>query len=165
MTSGTRAATPRIPPSRLHIRDLLSIGLVGIAARKVRSTLTAAGIAIGIAAMVAVLSISESSRADLLAALDRLGTNLLTVSPGFSFSGDAVLLPATAAPMIARIGPVEAVSSLGTVETSVRRTDRIPEEETRGIVVQATDLDLLETLRVPGSVPSSAATGPSTRSL
>lgn len=147
MRSGAPAGAGRIPPSRLHIRDLLSIGLVGIAARKVRSTLTAAGIAIGIAAMVAVLSISESSRADLLAALDRLGTNLLTVSPGFSFSGDAVLLPATAAPMIARIGPVEAVSSLGSVETSVRRTDRIPEEETRGIVVQATDLDLLETLR------------------
>ena len=42
-----------------------------------RSALTALGIAIGIAAMVAVLGIAESSRATLLAGSTRLGTNLL----------------------------------------------------------------------------------------
>ena len=47
--------------------------------------LTTSGVAIGIAAIVAVLGISASSKADLLAQLDALGTNLLTVTPGQSF--------------------------------------------------------------------------------
>jgi len=62
--------------------ELARIAGRGLASRRLRSSLTAAGIAIGIAAMVAVLSISDSSRASLLAVLDRLGTNMLTVAPG-----------------------------------------------------------------------------------
>lgn len=135
-----------IEPSRLHPRDLVEIGVIGIRTRRVRSVLTAVGIAIGIAAMVAVLAISESSRADLLASLDRLGTNLLTVTPGQTFRGDAASLPLEAPGMIERIGPVEAVSTVGSVEATVRRTDQIPEEETGGITVLASDLDILDTL-------------------
>ena len=65
----------------------------GLGARTLRSALTAVGIAIGIAAMVAVLAISDASRASLLAVLDRLGTNMLTVAPGQSFLGDDIALP------------------------------------------------------------------------
>jgi putative ABC transport system permease protein len=138
---------PRLARSRLHPFDLASIGLVGLRSRRLRSSLTSAGIAIGIAAMVAVLGISESSRADLLASLDRLGTNLLTVMPGTDFGGEAVTLPEEAPAMIGRIGPVEAVSTVATLDASVRRTDLIPESQTGGISVLAVDLDLLDTLR------------------
>lgn len=147
-----RRRGPRLPKSRMHAGDLVSIGLVGLGARRVRSALTAAGIAIGIAAMVAVLGISESSRADLLSRLDRLGTNLLTVTPGTSLGGGAVDLPETAPRMIARIGPVEAVTWVGYTDATVRRTDLIPEEETGGIAVLATDLGILETLRAEVAV-------------
>ena len=68
--------------SRLHPRDLWEVAGVGLRSRPLRASLSAAGIAIGIAAMVAVLGISASSRAALLRQLDRLGTDLLTVSPG-----------------------------------------------------------------------------------
>jgi putative ABC transport system permease protein len=138
----------------LHPSDLIGIGGVGIQARRVRAFLTAAGIAIGIAAMVAVLAISESSRADLLSSLDRLGTNLLTVSPGNTFGGDAATLPVEAPAMIERIGPVESVSAIGFVDASVRKTDWIPDTQTGGITVYAADLDLLDTLR--GSVAAGA---------
>ena len=47
-----------------------------------KSSLTALGIAIGIAMLVAVVGISASSRADVLAQLDALGTDLLSVAPG-----------------------------------------------------------------------------------
>lgn len=150
--AGPPERAPRVPRSRLHPVDLLSIGAVGIRSRRVRAALTSAGIAIGIAAMVAVLGISESSRADLLASLDRLGTNLLTVSPGTNFGGGDVTLPHEAPAMIDRIGPVESVAWVGTVDATVRRTDLIPEAETGGISVLAVDLDLLDTLR--GSVAS-----------
>jgi putative ABC transport system permease protein len=118
----------------------------GLASRRLRSSLTAVGIAIGIAAMVAVLAISDSSRASLLAVLDRLGTNMLTVSPGQSFMGDDTALPDEALGMIRRIRPVQAASAATTLQASVRRTDLISRSETGGLSVQAVDHSLLVTL-------------------
>jgi putative ABC transport system permease protein len=122
------------------------IALRGIASRRLRSGLTAAGIAIGIAAMVAVLAISDASRASLLAVLDRLGTNLLTVAPGQTFLGDDAALPDEAIGMIRRIRPVQAASVTTVLDASVRRTDRIDRGETGGLSVRAVDTSLLETL-------------------
>jgi putative ABC transport system permease protein len=133
-------------PSRLHPADLISIGAVGLRSRRLRAVLTAAGIAIGIAAMVAVLAISESSRADLLRSLDRLGSNLLTVSPGNTIRGQAATLSEVAPAMIERIGPVEAVAAISGVSATVRKTDYIPETQTGGITVYAADRNLIETL-------------------
>ena len=50
--------------------------------RRLRAALSALGIAIGVAAIVAVLGLSSSSQAGLLAEIDQLGTNLLTVTTG-----------------------------------------------------------------------------------
>lgn len=136
----------RYPRRRVGLFDLARIGAGGLSARRLRSGLTALGIAIGIAAMMSVLGISESSRADLLATLDRLGTNLLTVSAGRSMFGDESSLPDVATGMIGRIGPVEGVSGVEAVGASVRRTDLIPSAETGGIAVLAADTSLLGTL-------------------
>ncbi|GIH78432.1 ABC transporter permease [Planobispora longispora] len=108
--------------------------------------LSALGIAIGIATMIAVIGISSSSREQLLRQLDRLGTNLLTVSPGQTVFGEEARLPTTALDMVERIGPVRTASATGDVDTSVRRTDRIPEAVTGGISVQAATGGLLTTL-------------------
>lgn len=138
-------ATP-LAASRVHRRDVLALGVVGLRTRRLRAVLSAVGIAIGIAAMVAVLGISSSSRADLLAQLDRLGTNLLTVAPGQDLFGEDAKLPKEATAMIGRVGPVTAVSATASVNASVYRTDRIPENETGGIAVRAATTDLLATL-------------------
>jgi putative ABC transport system permease protein len=135
-----------LAPSRLLPGDVLRVGGVGLRTRRLRAALSALGIAIGIAAMVAVLGISESSKSDLISTLDRLGTNLLRVSPGQTIVGDDAELPEEAGSMIGRIGPVESVSAVEQVEATVRRTDYIPEEETGGISVMAADTDLLTTL-------------------
>jgi len=120
--------------------DVLRTGSIGLRTRRLRAVLSAVGIAIGIASMVAVLGISESSRADLLAEIDRLGTNLLRVAPGQSFTGDAVDLPDTAAAMIRRVDGVEATAATKVIgSATVRRTDLIPEEETGGIAVMAAE--------------------------
>jgi putative ABC transport system permease protein len=56
----------RVPvPRRLRLRDLVVVGAGGLATRRLRAALSALGVAIGIAAIVAVLGISESSKADL----------------------------------------------------------------------------------------------------
>ncbi|MGH2656619.1 MAG: ABC transporter permease [Actinomycetota bacterium] len=132
--------------TRLAPADVLRVGLVGVRTRRLRTALAAAGIAIGIGAMVAVLGISESSRAALLSQLDRLGTNLLEVGPGQTFLGADAELPEEATAMIARIGPVRSVASVKSVSATVRRTDQISELETGGIGVRAVDVALLNTL-------------------
>jgi len=146
--SGAIAAGPApIQSSRISALDLLRVGTGGLRSRRVRTILTAIGIGIGIAAMVAVLGISESSRAGLLSKLDRLGTNLLTVSPGQTLFGGDATLPLSAPAMIERIGPVEATAATAPVSANVYKTDQIPVVQTGGVSVLAAQTDLLDTLR------------------
>ena len=132
--------------SRLLPADVMRVGAVGLHTRRLRAALSALGIAIGIAAMVSVLGISESSRSDLISTLDRLGTNLLRVAPGQTILGEEAELPEQAGRMIGRVAPVESIAALEDVDATVRRTDYIAEEETGGISVAAADVDLLTTL-------------------
>ncbi|MER5620912.1 ABC transporter permease [Streptosporangium sp. NPDC002544] len=133
-------------PARLRPRDVARVGAAGLRARTSRVVMSALGIAIGIATMISVIGISASGQEQLLRQLDRLGTNLLRVEPGQSFSGDPVKLHPDAALMVRRISGVTDASATGTVAVNIRRTDRIPKEDTGGLTVQATSLDLLNTL-------------------
>jgi putative ABC transport system permease protein len=109
--------------------------------------LSALGIAIGIAAMTAVVGISSSSRAELDHQLAALGTNLLTVEPGSTIFGGNATLPDESVAMISRIGPVHEVAATGMVSgAKVYRSDRIPVVETGGMSVRAAQLDLLRTV-------------------
>ena len=136
-----------LSPARLGAADLTRVGLSGLRARPLRAVLSALGIAIGIAAMTAVVGISSSSRADLDRALAALGTNLLTVGPGNTMFGDEATLPEESVAMIERIGPVRAAAATGVVpDTAVYRTDQIPPAQTGGVSVAAAQLDLLPTV-------------------
>ncbi len=98
------APPPRPPASpqaaRLPPRELFGTALQGLRTRKLRAALSALGIAIGIGAMVAVVGVSASSQAQLLAEIDALGTNLLTATPGTTFSGNNEILPKSSVPMV-----------------------------------------------------------------
>src|SRR5215471_11261758 len=135
------AAVPT--PTRLHPADLVRVAAVGLRTRRLRAALSALGIAIGVAAIVAVLGLSASSKAGLLAEIDKLGTNLLTVTNGQSFFGDTAELPLAAPGMVARIGPVEQVADTGATTASVYRSPLIPSVNTNALTVQAATLDLL----------------------
>jgi putative ABC transport system permease protein len=140
-------------PGRLSPLDALRLAVYGLRARPLRGVLSALGIAIGIAAMVAVVGISTSSRAELNRLLDKLGTNLLTAAPGSGFFGERAVLPDEAIAMIGRIGPVQTVTATGQIsDARVYRNDRIPAVETGGIGVYAVRTDLLDT--VGGTVAS-----------
>src|SRR5690348_11147155 len=143
-TAGARMTSDR---SRLRAADLLPVGTVGLRSRPVRAALSMLGVGIGIAALVAVLGITRSSQSDLLARIDRLGTNLLTVNNGKSPAGQEQPLPENA------VGGVRLTSGVldcaPTAELSgvtVRRTDRIPPNETGGLAVRAADASLLSVL-------------------
>jgi putative ABC transport system permease protein len=108
--------------SRLRLADLLPVSTVGLQTRPARAALSVLGVAIGIAAMVSVLGITRSSQADLLARIDRLGTNLLTVSSGRTLDGADTRLPAAAGTAAARTDGVLAAAS--TAELASVRVSR-----------------------------------------
>lgn len=132
--------------SRLRFRDLLSVGLLGLTTRVGRTILTAGGIAIGIASMVSVMGISSSSRADVLAELDRLGTNLLAVQAGNSLFGDPAELPDNASDRIRRVPAAQQAASLTSAPVDIIRSDVMPNGRNGGTSVSATEPQLLETL-------------------
>lgn len=127
--------------------DLTRVALAGLRARRTRTGLSAIGIAIGIASIVAVLSLSQASKADLIAQLDALGTNLLEVTPGSTPTGAPVPLSPAAVPMVRRVAPVESATGLAQLDQVVRRNPLIPTSRGAGITAQAADLDLLPTLQ------------------
>jgi putative ABC transport system permease protein len=133
-------------PARLAPLDVLRLGSAGLRARPLRVLLSALGIAIGIAAMVAVVGISSSSRAQVKAELARLGTNLLTASPGSTVLGEQAKLPETSVAMVSRIGPVQSATATGKVAANVYRNPYVPDARTGSIAVLATREDLLDTV-------------------
>ncbi|GAA3208912.1 ABC transporter permease [Dactylosporangium siamense] len=137
----------RLRPARLSAGDVLRTGAAGLRTRPTRALLSALGIALGIAAMVAVVGISASSQEQLNRQLAALGTNLLTVAPGQGIAGDRAALPAEAEAMIGRIGPVTAVSATAAVAgVKVYRSDQIPRAESNGLSVLAARLTLPATV-------------------
>jgi len=105
----------------MRVSDGLRVASVGLRARPLRAALSALGISIGTAAIVAVLGLSASSQAGLLAEIDRLGTNLLTVEAGQSLTGGAVKLPVEAPGRITLLDHVELLAHTGLMKRSEER--------------------------------------------
>jgi putative ABC transport system permease protein len=134
----------QLVPARLRSGDMARVASVGLRTRRLRAALSALGIAIGVAAIVAVLGLSSSSQAGLLAEIDELGTNLLTVTNGQTFTGQSATLPLAAPAMIGRIDPVTEVADTGELSTAnVYRSPLIPSIDTNALTVDATSLNLL----------------------
>src|SRR5213076_153311 len=119
----------------------------GLRARPLRAALSALGIAIGTAAIVAVLGLSSSSQAGLLAEIDRLGTNLLTVEAGQSVTGEPTDLPVEAPARLTQLGHVQLLAHTALIKgRGVYRSRLIPATNTGGLQVRATSLNLLSVL-------------------
>ena len=112
-TSGT------LTVDRLRPADLARLSTVGLRTRKLRAGLSALGIAIGVAAIVAVLGLSSSASAGLLNEISALGTNLLVVENGQTFTGGTAELPRAAPAMIGGINGATEVQETGSVTGDV----------------------------------------------
>ena len=132
---------------RLRLDDGLRVASVGLRSRPLRGALSALGIAIGTAAIVGVLGLSASSQAGLIAEINQLGTNMLTVEAGQSFTGGAANLPLEAPARITLLDNVQQVADTALMkDEKVYRNSMIPVANTRGIEVRATSLNLLSVL-------------------
>ncbi|MFI5844820.1 ABC transporter permease [Catenuloplanes sp. NPDC051500] len=127
----------------MSLPDVAGVGAAGLVTRPLRAFLAATGIAIGVAAMVAVVGISASSRAGVERELAAIGTNLLTAAPGRTFGGEQARLPDEAVDMAARLDGVTGVTATGRLDQGVYRSDLIPAGLTNGLGVLAVRADLL----------------------
>src|SRR5512141_2834036 len=64
------------------LSENFKIALRALRANKLRSILTMLGIVIGVATVVALLSIGKGATASITSSIQNSGSNLLTVSPG-----------------------------------------------------------------------------------
>ena len=129
--------------ARLRPGDLAALASIGLRTRKLRAGLSALGIAIGVAAIVAVLGLARSSAAGLNAEIQALGTNLLTVTPGQTLTGQSAELPLAAPGMIRRLPGVTAVQDTGQVSgVNAYKSPYIPQIETNALTVDAATLNL-----------------------
>jgi putative ABC transport system permease protein len=143
MTTASRPAAAAPAPARLRPADLAGLATIGLRTRKLRAALSALGIAIGTAAIVAVLGLAQSSQAGLLAEISRLGTNLLTVTNGQNYLGQPAELPEAAPGMIGQLPGVTAVQYTGTISsTNAYRSPLIPPIDTNALTVDASSLGL-----------------------
>jgi putative ABC transport system permease protein len=150
-----RPSVPAAPSAaRLRPSDLAALASIGLRTRKLRSALSALGIAIGTGAIVAVLGLAASSEAGLLNEIAKLGTNLLTVTNGQTFSGATAELPVTAPGMIDRLPGVTSVQDIGTVTgINAYKSPLIPSIHTNAVSVDAA------TLGLPAAAGTSLAQG------
>jgi len=154
MTSGRPPLPSSTGAARLHLADLAALASIGLRTRKLRTALSALGIAIGVAAIVAVLGLSKSSAAGLNAEIARLGTNLLTVTNGQSLTGGTVELPKAAPGMVGRLPGVTAVQYTGQITSAdAYRSPYIPPVDTNALSIDAASLG------VPAVVGTSIAEG------
>jgi putative ABC transport system permease protein len=133
--------------SRLRLSDLVRTATIGLRARKLRAVLSALAVAVGIAAVVSVLGITRSSESALLGEIDRIGTNLLTVTNGQDLSGQEVELPEQAGGMIGRAAGVSHVAATADLPSfGIYRTDKMPGYASNGLDLRACDAGLLSTV-------------------
>jgi putative ABC transport system permease protein len=152
-TSGMAAWAAPVP-ARLGVSDLAALASVGLRTRKLRAGLSALGIAIGVAAIVAVLSLAAASSAALLAEIQQLGTNLLTVTNGQTIAGETAELPTAAPGMIARLPGVTSAQDIGSVGgVNVYKSPLVPSIQTNALSVDAA------TLSLPAAAGTSLAQG------
>jgi putative ABC transport system permease protein len=141
MTTTSSQAVP--PAARLRPSDLAGLASIGLRTRKLRAGLSALGIAIGVAAIVAVLSLAASSSAALLAEIQALGTNLLTVTNGQTIAGETAELAPAAPGMIARLPGVIDAQDTGSVGgVSAYKSPLVPSINTNALSVDAASLGL-----------------------
>lgn len=139
-----------VPPSRLRLSETLRVAFGSLRTRKLRAALSALGIAIGIASLVSVLGLSESSKSDLVDQISALGANLLVIEAGSGFGVGDSALPEASVRTVGRVATVQATAAVYSIDVGVYRNDLVPENLSGGIQAYGTDPQLLDTLN--GSV-------------
>jgi putative ABC transport system permease protein len=115
----------------MNLVELIRLALSRLGASRMRSALTMLGVIIGTAAVVALVSVGQGATAGITTQIESLGTNLLTISAGSTFSGITRLGSGTASSLtlddaaaVSQIEGVVAVAPEVTTQQLVLAGDR-----------------------------------------
>ncbi len=169
----------------MSLSETFRTALAGIGAHRLRSILTMLGILIGIAAVILTVGLGQGAQAQVRAQIDKLGSNLLVISPGSSTSGgvrlgrgsastlttrDALALGTrSVAPDITKVAPVSSSSltmSAGTATWTTPLVGTVPawaavraRTVTQGRFITQEDLDAAKQVVVLGPTVSAQLFG------
>jgi putative ABC transport system permease protein len=122
--------------------DLIGLALSRLRTGKMRTALTMLGIIIGVASVVALVSVAQGATKGISDQLQSLGTNLITVSPGFTRTG--ATRGAIGSATTLTLDDASALSTLSDVQTVA------PEITTSKLVIAGSEN---ETASVIGTTP------------
>ncbi|MDR2929742.1 MAG: ABC transporter permease [Propionibacteriaceae bacterium] len=134
--------------THLTLLDTLATATLGPRGRPLRAGLSALGIAIGIASLVAMLGIPASYQAEAEAKFNAWGANMVVASPATDRrTSEVSVLPESAPAMVDRIWSVNSALTVRAVpDASVYRSDKIPQAESKGLTAVVGEGDPLSTL-------------------
>jgi len=134
-----------------RFRDLLSVAVNGLTARKVRTLLIMLGPIVGVAAMVGAVGLTESAKGDLKEKLGKLGTNLIIAQAGGSFGSQNPTFPSDAVHRVDAISTVEDAAATTNLSSVVAIPTQAGSDyfSTFPVPVRAADLNLPNVLKVP----------------
>jgi putative ABC transport system permease protein len=108
----------------MKIKDILSETYSSLSANKARSGLTMLGIVIGIASVIAMVSIGNGAKVSIQSSIEGLGSNLLTILPGIVQPGRGIVSSGRGSAQTLKnedIAVVEAIDGVEAVSPEVSR--------------------------------------------
>jgi putative ABC transport system permease protein len=127
----------------MKITDLFQLALNRLGTGKLRTALTMLGVVIGVASVVALVSVAQGATKGISDRLNALGTNLITVNPGFTRG--AVTRGAFGSATTLTLDDAEAITQLDGVAAVA------PELTTNKLVIAGSEN---ETARIIGTTPA-----------
>ncbi len=99
----------------MTFRDLFFETIISLSANKVRSSLTILGIVIGIASVVAMLSIGQGAKNSIQSSIEGLGSNLLTILPGIVQPGRGIISAGRGTAQTLKNADLDALKQVNTI--------------------------------------------------
>ena len=125
----------------MNVINNIRVALRALRANMLRSSLTVLGIVIGVAAVVALLSIGRGATSNITSQVESMGSNLVTVSSGQSFrpgSGgefrSSSLLFDDYEAISAKVDGIAGISPYYSSQTQVSTTDRTSNYSVSGVL-------------------------------
>ena len=119
----------------MKFQDTLQETYTALSANKARSGLTILGIVIGIGSVIAMVSIGQGASGQITSSIEGLGSNLLTVSPGFSQQGSGFVSQGRGSAQTLKNDDIDAIRQIAGVAYVTGKTGRYQITQRRGIIL------------------------------
>ena len=112
----------------MNLREFIKIAFHSLSANKLRTALSLLGIIIGVASVITMVAIGTGAQEQVTSQIGAMGSNLITVSPGFSRGGGGRV-----SQDIADVFTLEMADAIKSASPNIKHV--VPTSETSGLAV------------------------------